>query len=397
MSIATQISRLIGLRNRLRTKLTALGLVSSRNPDLEDCTDAVESITGTQAITDASVQYDVAGKQYAQVSDNNLVPSNIVSGVTILGVVGTGTGSGGTANLTTGWLAYGGVNAPSALLPPSGYDGFSRVNVELTDANPVLTSGNIRSGVTIMGVTGTYETTTETAAPTLADLVSDGITSNSVAITPTTSGRHLSQVTIPRITSAIDSNIIASNIKSGVTILGVAGSYQTPTQTKSMTLGASAPSSVTPDSGYHLSSVAPNIDTSVIKGENIRHGVNILGVQGTYYSSYINEGGTEYISNDGTSTTCRFYGITEIPAACAMFATTSDDLSDGKIINVHKCDRYSSGHYIVNYIDNGEIVGYDLTANNAISMYISNNRLVVVVTHSKASFADQHYELIGVS
>lgn len=39
------------------------------------------------------------------------------------------------------------------------------------------------------------------------------------------SGKVLSKVTVNAVTAAIDENIVAGNIKSGVTILGVTGSY----------------------------------------------------------------------------------------------------------------------------------------------------------------------------
>lgn len=221
MSIATQISRLQGLRDRIVTKLTSLGLLSGSGNDLEDCTNAVEAIGGTKAITNTS-QTDVASYQYAQVTDSNLRSGNIVSGITILGVTGTASMNPPSVNLQTKYLYYGGAAAlPSSITPSSGYDGISAVYIERTDANPTLMSSNIKSGVTIMGVTGTYGAQ-QAKSPSLSSLITQGITSHSVSITPDTN-YLLSRVTIPQITSDIDSNITPDNIKSGVTILGVTG------------------------------------------------------------------------------------------------------------------------------------------------------------------------------
>lgn len=58
-------------------------------------------------------------------------------------------------------------------------------------------------------------------------------TSQDKTVTPTTSkqtitadtGKVLGKVTVNAVTAAIDENIVAGNIKSGVTILGVTGSY----------------------------------------------------------------------------------------------------------------------------------------------------------------------------
>lgn len=168
MSISSEILRIRSLRNRLRTKLIALGLMlpiddqggggdtrSGKN-DLEDCVTAVEGISGTKSITNTS-KTDVASYQYAQVSDSNLRSRNIVSGVTILGVEGSYTGSPQQVNLTTGTFSYGGAETPpSTVTPPQGYDGFSQFNIQLTNSNPTLIPSNIRNGVVIMGVTGNF-------------------------------------------------------------------------------------------------------------------------------------------------------------------------------------------------------------------------------------------------
>jgi hypothetical protein len=58
-------------------------------------------------------------------------------------------------------------------------------------------------------------------------------TTQNVTVTPSTSeqeitadsGKVLGTVTVEAVTASIDANIIAANIKSGVTILGVEGTY----------------------------------------------------------------------------------------------------------------------------------------------------------------------------
>lgn len=223
MSIATQIARLQGLRNRLRTKILGLGLDTDPALDLDDCVGIIEGISGTQDITTAGSVYNVAGKQYARVNDRELKPENIVRGKTILGVTGTAAVNPPSANIQGSvTMLYGGVNPPATVYPSSGYDGIAQVVPELTDASPALVPGNIKNGATIMGVTGNYQTPTETKSPALAELKEAGITSHSVNIVPS-SNKHLSQVTIPQITAAIDSNIVSGNIKAGVSILGVTG------------------------------------------------------------------------------------------------------------------------------------------------------------------------------
>lgn len=55
-----------------------------------------------------------------------------------------------------------------------------------------------------------------------------------------------------------------------------------PEQSKTLTLGALVPSTVTPDSGKVLSGVSVSIDASIIKAENIAKDVTILGITGTH-------------------------------------------------------------------------------------------------------------------
>lgn len=215
MSIASEITRITSLRDRIRDKLIALGLLPSTpvqqgGNDLFDCTEAIEDIGGTKYMTGTGT-VDVAPYQYARVNDANLIPSNIVENVTILGVTGTASVTPPSANLQQGHLYYGGAAAPSSLYPSQGYDGFSQVVVERTDVNPTLLPQNVRYGVTIMGVAGN-----------LHRLQNKSVTFGSAmpsTQTPTSPYDGLSQVSF-----SLDSSVInAENIRSGVSILGVTG------------------------------------------------------------------------------------------------------------------------------------------------------------------------------
>lgn len=113
------------------------------------------------------------------------------------------------------------------------YDGLGEVNVNAVtsavDANIIPT--NIRRGTTILGVQGNLEADKPDQSKTVTPTTSQ---QNIVADT----GYELAQVTVKAVTSSIDANIQAGNIKSGVSILGVTGTLQegiTPSGTLDVT------------------------------------------------------------------------------------------------------------------------------------------------------------------
>ena len=104
-------------------------------------------------------------------------------------------------------------------------------------------------------------------------------------ITPSQGYDGMEEVTISAVDSTIDANIVATNIKSGVSILGVSGSVvELAGETVSITPSTSQ-QVITPGTGKNgitqatVAAVDSTIDANIVQA-NIRSGVTILGVQG---------------------------------------------------------------------------------------------------------------------
>ena len=138
-----------------------------------------------------------------------------------------------------------------------------------------LAAGNIKSGVNIGGVTGTLSP----AKPEQAKTVDLAMASGNQVVSPD-SGKVLSGVTITKPTT-----LVASNIKKGVTIGGVAGSYAptftTETKTVALEMG-SGNQVISKSSGKDGMTQVTITKPSTMLPANIKKGVNIGGVTGTY-------------------------------------------------------------------------------------------------------------------
>lgn len=133
-----------------------------------------------------------------------------------------------------------------------------------------LTANKIKSSETILGIQGSVvelNGDTETVTPTTSQQI----------ITPTSPKNALTQVTVNAVTSAIDQNIVASNIKDGVTILGVTGTYITPMK-------------------EYVSETAMNNDIA-----NIQEGEVVKVVASGVTTYYVKESGIGYQSLDLSS------------------------------------------------------------------------------------------------
>lgn len=95
----------------------------------------------------------------------------------------------------------------------------TKIKSILTEKNTKILPNNIKSGVNILGVAGNVialNGETKTITPTTSQQT----------ITPSQGKNGITEATIEAVTSSIDANIIAGNIKKDVTILEVTGTYE---------------------------------------------------------------------------------------------------------------------------------------------------------------------------
>ena len=157
---------------------------------------------------------------------------------------------------------------PVSVTPDVGYDALSKVTVT-APAN--LSAGNIKSGVNIAGVTGTYAPSTQTKVTTPSSF-------------PTVVNVDSGYDGMTKVTVNAPANLSAGNIKSGVNIAGITGTYtgESPSaQSKSIT-PTSFPVTVRPDSNYnYLTQVTVKKPTSLVASA-IAPGQTICGIDGTW-------------------------------------------------------------------------------------------------------------------
>lgn len=153
--------------------------------------------------------------------DENIIASNIKQGVSILGVTGT-LETKADPVLQSKTITPTKLN--QTVTPDTGYDALSSVTVNgvTSDIDSNITAGNIKEGVSILGVTGTLK---PVAAPNLQSKSATPLTTNQT-IEPDEGYDGLSYVSISKVDSSIDSNIVAGNIKKDISILGVTGTYE---------------------------------------------------------------------------------------------------------------------------------------------------------------------------
>ena len=183
--------------------------------------------------------------------DPNLIPANVKAGVTIDGVTGTFTSD---ATITADYIldGFSGYangekitgNIPSkdaATYTPGTADQYINANQYLSGAQTItgdanLTADNIAQGKEIFGVTGTFTSDANATAESMQLGVSAYVNGERVVgtapiqeaktVTPTTTEQTAvasGSFTSGEVKVAGDANLIADNIKQGVSIFGVLG------------------------------------------------------------------------------------------------------------------------------------------------------------------------------
>jgi hypothetical protein len=241
------------------------------------------NITGTNGSISATIQagyYD--GTQTVTVQDSNLVASKIKSGITIFGVMGTSaeeSHSGCNSNGQTGcvtsalWLAgspQSNLNLTngtlSATIPQGYYDGTKTVIA--ADTNLVNT--NLRSGVSVFGVTGNL---TPAYAACTDDALNGGQCSTAANryVYPTANGGRAANCGVGLNGSACWTN--------------ASSQYVTGTVGANITTWTNVTASTIVDGaiplGYYPGNTIAFTDTDLI-ASNIKSGVSIFNVIGSY-------------------------------------------------------------------------------------------------------------------
>lgn len=351
----------------IKKGVTIFGVTGNATIDMTDATATVDDIvngktaylkdgiaTGTMVnngavyITPSQVEQPIPtgyhngnGKVRAVSSsvDSNIKANNIKKGVTILGITGTLDAldtSDATANASTilsGNTAYVNGHKITGIMANNGklnitprtysqnfgsgyYSGVTAYAVT-SDIDSNIKAGNIKQGVTILGVVGNLSDTgidtsdaTANASRILngytAYINAEKVTGNmpnrgSWSVTPRTysqsgSAGYYSGISIGAVTSSIDSNIKAENIKQGVSILGVAGTLISQDIDKiTETITPRASSDIVRNNIFYnkltVAKVTSNVDDN-IQPRNILKGITILGVEGALEQDVVYEAGT---------------------------------------------------------------------------------------------------------
>ena len=185
----------------------------------------------------------------------------------------------------------------------NGYDGLSSVTIEPYTLDSKTVNSSTAQQVITSSVDGLSSVTVEPY--TLDSKTVDPSTSQ---ITVNSSADGLSSVTVNAVTSSIDTNISSSNIKRGVEILGVTGSFDGGSLGTKTVNSSTSTQTITPEpSDYGLSSVTVNPYTLDSKTVNSSTAQQVItsdkdGLSSVTVNPYTVESDSSTLTANGTYT-----------------------------------------------------------------------------------------------
>lgn len=212
--------------------------------------------------------------------------------------------------------------------PASGVDGYAPVNVSAVDStiDNNITAENIRSGVEILGVEGTYEGTV--------------INNQNKSVIPSAIEQQITADSgytgLGTVTVSGDSDLVSENIKSGVNIFGVVGNVVESNNTTTTITPTTSLQMITPDSPYNgfssvtVDAVTNSIDKNIAAG-NIKKDVTILGVTGTLEEGTAINNQDISVTTDGSYTADAGYtglGTVTVTAGAVASAATQNEIAE---------------------------------------------------------------------
>lgn len=230
MSIADKITQLSNIRAAIRTALQNKGIAAASSHNFADFAADIAAIATGATLQSKRVSALTSGPLTVRPDSGYDGLSQVIVNMILRQAKTVTPGA-----------------ADQTVSPDSGYSGLSSVTVE-GDAD--LVAGNIKNGVSIFGVQGSYEGVTpslqsKSVSPSSSQQVVtpdsgyDGLSQVTVAgaplqtrtVTPSAEGLTVEKSSsswygLLRVNVNGDENLVAANIKSGVEIFGVTGTYE---------------------------------------------------------------------------------------------------------------------------------------------------------------------------